>query len=769
MKKDPVCGMEVDESKGLKASKDGQEYFFCSEHCKDKFLGNDGYGDSRPKGVHHKHEKKDVGSIDASHRFTCPMHPEIVSDKYGNCPKCGMSLEPKQGTEESKENSEIKILTYKFWIGLVLAVPVLVLAMGEMIPWLNLERVVPYQISKWIQFILTTPVVFWAGAIFFKRAWKSVVYRSLNMFTLIAMGVGAAYGYSAIAVLFPSIFPEALKQNGTPGLYFEAAAVITVLVLLGQMLEAEARARTGQAIKSLLGLAAQKAHRFVDEKEEDVDIDEIEKGDLLRVRPGEKIPLDGVIVQGKSSIDESMISGEPIPVEKQKGDKVIGATVNQTGVFLMRTEKVGSETLLSQIIHMVSEAQRSRAPIQGVADKVAGVFVPIVMMVSLAAFLVWFFFGPQPAFAYALVSAISALIIACPCALGLATPMSIMVGVGRGAQAGILIKNAEAIEKTEKVTHLLTDKTGTLTAGKPEVTTTIPAQGWNDDSLLEVAAAIERSSEHPLARAVVVHASEKNIKLKNVEDFKSVTGGGVKGKLDGRSVLLGKQKFLEEAGIDLSEALRRKASALQEKARTVVWIAVDREVAGILGIADPIKKTTPEAVKALHDMGIKIVMLTGDNRRTAEAIAKELGIDDIRAELEPKGKREIVKSFKEKNAVVMVAGDGINDAPALAEADVGIAMGTGTDVAIESAGITLVKGDLNGIVKAMRLSRNVMKNIRQNLFFAFIYNALGVPIAAGILYPFFGILLSPMIAGAAMSFSSISVIGNALRLRSTKL
>ena len=769
MKKDPVCGMEVDESKGLKASKDGQEYFFCSEHCKDKFLGNDGYGDSRPKGVHHKHEKKDVGSIDASHRFTCPMHPEIVSDKYGNCPKCGMSLEPKQGTEESKENSEIKILTYKFWIGLVLAVPVLVLAMGEMIPWLNLERVVPYQISKWIQFILTTPVVFWAGAIFFKRAWKSVVYRSLNMFTLIAMGVGAAYGYSAIAVLFPSIFPEALKQNGTPGLYFEAAAVITVLVLLGQMLEAEARARTGQAIKSLLGLAAQKAHRFVDEKEEDVDIDEIEKGDLLRVRPGEKIPLDGVIVQGKSSIDESMISGEPIPVEKQKGDKVIGATVNQTGVFLMRTEKVGSETLLSQIIHMVSEAQRSRAPIQGVADKVAGVFVPIVMMVSLAAFLVWFFFGPQPAFAYALVSAISALIIACPCALGLATPMSIMVGVGRGAQAGILIKNAEAIEKTEKVTHLLTDKTGTLTAGKPEVTTTIPAQGWNDDSLLEVAAAIERSSEHPLARAVVVHASEKNIKLKNVEDFKSVTGGGVKGKLDGRSVLLGKQKFLEEAGIDLSEALRRKASALQEKARTVVWIAVDREVAGILGIADPIKKTTPEAVKALHDMGIKIVMLTGDNRRTAEAIAKELGIDDIRAELEPKGKREIVKSFKEKNAVVMVAGDGINDAPALAEADVGIAMGTGTDVAIESAGITLVKGDLNGIVKAMRLSRNVMKNIRQNLFFAFIYNALGVPIAAGILYPFFGILLSPMIAGASMSFSSISVIGNALRLRSTKL
>ena len=535
------------------------------------------------------------------------------------------------------------------------------------------------------------------------------------------------------------------------------------------MLETKARARTGQAIKSLLGLAAKKAHLFVNGKEEDVDINEIKKGDLLRVRPGEKIPLDGVIVEGKSSIDESMISGEPIPVEKQKGDKVIGATVNQTGAFLMRTERIGSETLLSQIIHMVSEAQRSRAPIQGVADKVAGVFVPIVMMVSAIAFLVWFFFGPQPAFAYALVNAISVLIIACPCALGLATPMSIMVGIGRGAQAGILIKSAEAIEKTEKGTHLLTDKTGTLTAGKPTITTTIPVQGWNDDSLVEVAAALERSSEHPLARAVVVYASERNIELKNVEGFQSVTGGGVKGKLDGRIALLGKRKFIEEAGIDTPEYLRRKAFELQEKAQTVVWVAVDQEVAGILGIADPIKKTTSEAVKLLHNMGIKIVMLTGDNRKTAEAIANELGIDDVRAELEPKGKQEIVKSFKDKNAVVMVAGDGINDAPALAEADVGIAMGTGTDVAIESAGITLVKGDLNGIVKAVRLSRNVMKNIRQNLFFAFIYNALGVPIAAGILYPFLGVLLSPMIAGAAMSFSSVSVIGNALRLRYLKL
>lgn len=698
--------------------------------------------------------------------YTCPMHPEIEQDEPGNCPKCGMPLEPKNVTsEDDEENREIKILSGKFWLGFVLTLPVFLLSLEEMIPSLSFEGFVPLSLSRWIQFILATPVVFWAGGFFFTRAWKSIVNRSLNMFTLIALGVGAAYGYSAIAVMFPFIFPEALKKSGEIGLYFEAACVITVLVLLGQFLEAKARRRTGQAIKALLGLAAKNAHRIRDEKEEEVAIDEVQKGDFLRVRPGEKIPLDGVIVEGKSMVDESMISGEPMPVKKKEGDQVIGATVNQTGTFVMKTERIGSETLLSQIVHMVAEAQRSRAPIQKLADRVASLFVPVVLAVAVIAFFVWAIWGPEPALAYALVSAISVLIIACPCALGLATPMSIMVGVGKGAQAGILIKNAEAIEKTEKVTHLLTDKTGTLTAGKPQVTASIRAQAWNGNSLLTIAASLEKVSEHPLARAVVDYAQEQGVKLEPVESFQSVTGGGVKGKVDGKFVFLGKQKFIEEAGIDLPEDLKIKASKFQKKAQTVVWVAVDSEVAGILTIADPIKKTTPEAVKTLHGMGIKIIMLTGDNHKTAKAIAKELGIDDVRAELEPKEKQETVKKFKEDGAVVMVAGDGINDAPALAEAEVGIAMGTGTDVAIESAGITLVKGDLNGIVKAIRLSKNVMKNIRQNLFFAFIYNALGVPIAAGVLYPVFGILLSPMIAGAAMSFSSVSVISNALRLR----
>ena len=769
MPKDPVCGMEVAESKGLKLIKDGQEYVFCSQRCKDKFLSND---DAKADHLSHSrsgHKDNVSGSMSASSRYTCPMHPEIISNKPGDCPKCGMSLEPKNVVaEESGEQKEIKKLARKFWIGLMLGLPVVFLTLEEMIPALKFEFI-SHKVSGWLQLVLATPVIFWAGGFFYTKAWKSIVNRSLNMFTLIAMGVGAAFFYSAAAVLFPQIFPESLKMAGKLGLYFEAGVVITVLVILGQYLEGRARVQTGQAIKALLGLAAKKAHKVTDLGEEEVDVDQIQKGDLLRVRPGEKVPLDGVITEGKSTIDESMILGEPVPVEKKEGDRVIGATVNQTGTFVMRTEKIGSETLLSQIVHMVADAQRSRAPIQGMADKVAGVFVPAVLVTAVVTFVIWSLWGPQPALAYALVNAIAVLIIACPCALGLATPMSIMVGVGRGAQAGILIKNAEAIEKTEKITHVLTDKTGTLTEGKPRVTAIETAEGIEGKYLLFIAGSLEQSSEHPLARAVLDYAQEKNAEIKDVEDFDSVTGGGVKGKIDGKDVYLGKEKFIVDLAGDLPEGLKQKARAMQEKAQTVVWVAQEKKTMGILGISDPIKKSTPLAIQELHDLGLKVIMLTGDNQKTAQAIAKELKIDDVRAELKPKDKQEIVKELTGKGALVMMAGDGINDAPALAQAEVGVAMGTGTDVAIESAGITLVKGDLNGIIKAIKLSRSVMGNIRQNLFFAFIYNALGVPVAAGILYPFIGLLLNPMIAGAAMSFSSVSVIGNSLRLRNLKL
>ncbi len=701
--------------------------------------------------------------------YTCPMHPEIEQDHPADCPKCGMVLEPKNVMKEDNlEQKEIKKLGCKFWIGLILGLPVVFLALEEMIPVLKLGFI-SYKVSVWLQLILSTPAIFWSGGFFYTKAWESIINRSLNMFTLIAMGVGAAYSYSVIAVLFPQIFPESLKMEGRLNLYFEAAVVITVLVILGQYLEAKARAQTGQAIKALLGLAAKNAHRIKDGKEEEVPIEEIQKGDLLRVRPGEKIPLDGVITEGRSTIDESMISGEPIPVEKKEGDKVIGATVNQTGTFVMRTEKIGSETLLSQIVHMVAEAQRSRAPIQGLADKVAGYFVPAVILIAVVTFIIWANWGPEPRLAHALINAIAVLIIACPCALGLATPMSIMVGVGRGAQSGILIKNAEAIEKAEKITHVLTDKTGTLTEGKPRVTAVVPAQGMKEKELLIIAGSLERSSEHPLARAVIDYAKEENIQLNNVTDFESVTGGGVKGRLNGKLTYLGKQKFIEEMAESLPEVLKNKSVELQEKAQTVVWVASEKQAIGILGISDPIKKTTSQAIEALHKKGCKVIMLTGDNKKTAQAIAKELNIDDVHAELEPQDKQKIVKEFKQQGALVMMAGDGINDAPALAEAEVGVAMGTGTDVAIESAGMTLVKGDLNGIVKALTLSQSVMHNIRQNLFFAFIYNSLGVPIAAGVLYPFFGILLSPIIAGAAMAFSSVSVVGNSLRLRRVKL
>lgn len=753
--RDTICKMEVDPNTAITATRNGTTYYFCSQHCRDKFLMGSNV--------------EEPAKLRGESIYVCPMHPDVIKNEPGDCPKCGMHLEPKNVSQNEEENKEEKILARKFWLGLALALPVIIISFSEMFPSPGFKAILPSAVSRWLQLVFATPVVLWAGGIFFIKAWKSILNKSLNMFTLIAMGVGVAYGFSLIAVIFPYIFPESLKKHGEVGIYFEAASVITVLVLLGQLLEARARSRTGRAIKSLLGLAAKEAHLVREGKEEDIAVEKIHKGDLLRVKPGEKVPLDGIIIEGQSSIDESMISGEPMPAIKKEGDSVIGATVNQTGSFIMRTEKIGSETTLAQIVQMVSEAQRSRAPIQKLADRVSGYFVPAVILCAIAAFIAWFTAGPNPALAYAVVSAVSVLIIACPCALGLATPMSVMVGVGRAAQAGILIKNAEAIEKAEKITHLLTDKTGTLTIGKPQVTAVFPANNWNEHTLLSIAASIEQNSEHPLARAIVGYAKTQEAKFSQVEDFRSVTGAGVKARIDGKEVLVGKQKFIESLSMSLTDELKNKADSLEEKASTVTWVAFNGEIAGIIGISDPIKKTTPDAIDKLHNMGIKVIMLTGDNKKTAEAVAKQLNIDSVYAALEPKGKREIVSKLKNEGLKVMVAGDGINDAPALAEASVGIAMGTGTDVAIESAGITLVKGDLNGIVKALYLSRNIMRNIRQNLFFAFIYNAICIPVAAGALYPFFGLLLNPMIAGAAMSFSSVSVIGNSLRLRNLKL
>jgi P-type Cu+ transporter len=702
--------------------------------------------------------------------YTCPMHPEIEQDHPGYCPKCGMILEAKAiGVGDEEEQREIRSLSRKFWSALILTIPVLIIAMGHAIPGVRIDSIIPRQVEKWIEFALTTPVVLWAGGFFFTLAWQSILNRSLNMFTLIAVGVGAAFLYSAIAVLTPGIFPVSFRTHGEVGLYFEAAAVITTLVLFGQLIEAKARSRTGQAIKALLSLAAKTAHRVRDGQEDEIPVDEIQKGDVLRVRPGEKVPIDGVITEGKSNIDESMITGEPMPVNKRTGEKVIGATVNQIGSFLMRAERIGSETVLAQIVQMVADAQRTRAPIQKLADTVSGYFVPAVIGVAIITFAIWSIVGPTPAMGYALVNAVAVLIIACPCALGLATPMSIMVGVGRAAQGGILVKNAQAIEVTEKVTNLVTDKTGTLTAGKPEMVSRIVANTVGERDLLQIAASVESNSEHPLARAIVESAKQEKVELRGVTDFQSTTGGGVSAKLDGNLILVGKEKFLTDSNVRFSEKLTEAARRLQERAQTTVWVAVDGHAAGVLGIADPIKPTTRQAVRELHEMHLKIIMCTGDNQRTAESVARDLGIDEFKAEVMPHEKIGIVKKLRSEGAIVAMAGDGINDAPALAAADVGIAMGTGSDVAIESAGITLVKGDLMGIVKAIHVSRAVMRNIRQNLFFAFIYNALGVPIAAGVLYPFFGLLLSPMIAGAAMSFSSVSVILNALRLRRVKL
>jgi Cu+-exporting ATPase len=698
------------------------------------------------------------------------MHPEVKEDHPGHCPKCGMDLEQVSATADSDEDGqEIRSLAIKFWAALAMTIPVFALAFSGMLPGFSLERLIPHSISKWFELILATPVVFWAGGMFFARGWRSIVNRSPNMFTLIMLGVGAAWGFSAVAVIAPDIFPDSFKTNGKIGLYFEAAAVITVFVLLGQLLEARARKGTNQAIKSLLGLATKSAHLLVDGKEQDISVDELAIDDLVRVRPGEKIPIDGTITEGNSSIDESMITGEPIPTEKSIGDKVVGATINQTGSFVMKVGAIGSETLLSQIVQMVANAQRSRAPIQKLADQVSKVFVPSVVTISILTFLSWLIWGPSPAFTYAIVNAVAVLIIACPCALGLATPMSIMVGVGKGAQHGILIRDAEAIETVEKITHLITDKTGTLTEGHPQVVDTLKANGVDDSTLLQSAAAIEMHSEHPLARAIVKETEKREIEIPKITDFESFTGAGVQAKVRGETIRVGKKTFLQNNGIALPQEFLSKAQRLQKQAKTVIWVGKGEELLGAIAIADPIKSTTPDAISALHRLGIEVIMCTGDNFDTAQAVSSALGIKDYRAEASPKDKQDLVEELKSQGHRVAMAGDGINDAPALAAADLGIAMGTGTDVAMGSAGITLVKGDLQGIVSSIALGKAVMRNIRQNLFFAFFYNAIGVPIAAGLLYPFFGIILSPMIAGIAMSFSSVSVISNALRLKRARI
>jgi len=703
--------------------------------------------------------------------YTCPMHPEVQQEYPGNCPKCGMTLElktPMAGMGD-EENAELKDMTKRFWIGAALTLPVFALAMAHIIPGLVRQTWVDGHISRWVQFALTTPVVWWAGWPFFIRGWKSIMTRNLNMFTLIAIGVGAAFAYSAVAMLAPNVFPPLMRHEGMVAIYFEAAAVIVVLVLLGQVLELRARSRTGSAIKALLNLAPPTARLARPEGDQEIPLGQVKVGDWLRVVPGDKVPVDGTVVEGHSSVEESMITGEPLPVEKAVNDKVTGGTVNGSGSFVMRAERIGSDTLLGQIVNMVAEAQRSRAPIQGLADKVAGFFVPTVLAVSVITFLVWMRFGPEPQLAYAIVNAVAVLIIACPCALGLATPMSIMVGVGRGAQEGVLVKNAEALERLEKVDTLVVDKTGTLTEGKPKLMDVLPADGFGEQEILLLAASLEQGSEHPLAAAIVLGAKAQGVAIMTSKDFRSVTAGGVVGTIGVREVMIGKPVFLREEGIAGLELLEASAVNLQEEGKTVVYVAVDGKPAGIIAVADPIKGTTADAIRELHALGLTIVMLTGDNRRTAAVVAKALGLDAVEAEIEPVGKVDYVRKLRSAGQHVAMAGDGINDAPALSEAEVGIAMGTGTDVAMQSAGITLVQGDLLGIAKAIRLSRATMGNIRQNLVFAFIYNVLGIPVAAGVLYPYFGLLLNPIIAGAAMSLSSVSVIGNALRLRGIEL
>jgi Cu+-exporting ATPase len=762
--KDPVCGMEFapDRAAG-RLEHEGRTYHFCNPSCLEKFrLAPAKYlnSDNASRAMQAAHlQKKDAPGI-----YTCPMDPEVRQEHPGPCPKCGMALELETASLAEKENPELTAMKRRFWISLILTVPLLAIAMSEMI----LETGISGGI--WFQFLLATPVVLWGGWPFFQRGWASILNRSLNMFTLIAVGTGTAYSYSVVATLFPRWLPESFaRPNGTPAVYFEASAVITTLVLLGQVLELRARSRTSSAIRAMLGLVPKTA-RIVgeDESERDVPLDQVEPGNRLRVRPGEKIPVDGVILDGESSIDESMVTGEPIPVDKSNGSAVTGGTVNGNGSFIMLAEKVGSDTLLAQIVRMVSEAQRSRAPIQRLADKVSSYFVPTVILLSCITFLIWGVAGPEPRLAYALVNAVSVLIIACPCALGLATPMSIMVGTGRGASAGVLIKNAEALELLEKVDTLVIDKTGTLTEGKPKLVSIETLSGWSEAELLLFAASLEQGSEHSLAAAIVSAATDRGQRLSAVSEFRSLTGKGILGTVDGHSVAIGNSALLEQLEID-SSPLLFPAENLRRKGQTVMFVLVDRAPAGILGVTDPIKESAEEAIQELHRQGIRLVMLTGDNKTTAEIVARRLGIDEIEAEVSPARKGEVVKHLQAQGRIVAMSGDGVNDAPALAQAHVGIAMGTGTDVAIQSAGITLMKGDLRGVVRARRLSRNTMRNIRENLFFAFFYNMLGVPVAGGVLYPVFGLLLSPMIASAAMTFSSVSVISNALRLRKLKL
>ncbi|WP_283744469.1 heavy metal translocating P-type ATPase [Sideroxydans sp. CL21] len=794
---DPVCKMQVTAEDGtLHADYAAERYYFCSQHCLDKFQANpsaylkpqaaaqeqsaalytcpmhpevrqNGPGNCPKCGMALK-PVNPVATRSNATEYTCPMHPEIVRNEPGSCPKCGMALEPRAGPSE--DNAELNDMTRRFKASIVLALPVFLMAMTSDLAPKLIPSSVSMAVLQWLEFALATPVVLWAGWPIFQRGWASIVNRSLNMFSLIALGVGVAWSYSVVAMLLPGSFPPSMHtMGGLIPVYFEAAATIMALVLMGQVMELRARSQTSAAIKLLLGLAPKTA-RIVraDGKEEDIPLELVHPGDVLRVRPGEKAPVDGVVLDGASSLDESMVTGESIPVEKTAGAHLIGATVNGTGSLLMRAERVGADTLLAQIVHMVSEAQRSRAPIQRLADIAAGYFVPAVILASLATLAVWGIWGPEPRLAHAIVNAVAVLIIACPCALGLATPMSVMVGTGRGAQAGVLIKNAEALETMEKVNTLVVDKTGTLTEGKPRLTSVISLTGFDEDVVLRLGASLERASEHPLAAAIVNGAQDKGLALVAVGEFRSITGKGVMGIVEGRTVALGNLKLLEELGIDAGD-LPARAEALRSDGQTVMLLAIDGKAAGLVGVADPVKESTAEAIRALHAEGVQVIMLTGDNRITAEAVAKKLQIDRVEAEVLPEQKSAVIKQLQAQGRIVAMAGDGINDAPALAQAQVGIAMGTGTDVAMESAGITLIKGDLRGIVRALLLSRATMRNIRQNLFFAFIYNIIGIPVAAGVLYPFFGLLLSPIIAAAAMSFSSVSVITNALRLRSLKL
>jgi len=799
--KDPVCGMDVMDNSIYRAGYDFEHYYFCSEFCQHKFIAS-------PERYTHKHDDPQQGEtvLESTTMYTCPMHPDVQQVGSGNCPKCGMALEPMKGAaaitkteytcpmhpeivqdhpgtcpkcgmaleamtvSAEEDNEELIDMSRRFWVSSLLAIPVFILAMiADLMPSL-LPAELPMKTVQWIEFSLATPVVLWGGWPFYVRGVQSIISRNLNMFTLIGLGVSVAWVFSVVALLFPDIFPSTMiHKGGTVSVYFEAAAVITALVLLGQVLELRARSRTNAAIQMLLGLAPNTARVvYEDGSEKDIPLEQVQVGDVLRIRPGEKIPVDGIVTDGDSNVDESMVTGEPLPVEKMQGEKLIGATVNGTGSLLMRAEKIGADTLLSQIINMVAEAQRSRAPIQKMADMVAGIFVPIVVLIAVSSALIWGIWGPEPRLAYAIVNAVAVLIIACPCALGLATPISIMVGTGRGALEGVLIKNAEALEIMEKVDTLVVDKTGTLTEGKPKLVSVIATGTFNGQQILTLVASLERASEHPLAEAIVQGAEERGVKFVQVENFQSITGKGVTGDVDGYKVALGNVKLLQSKGIDI-EDLPSQADKHRAEGQTVMLVAIDGMAAGLIGVADPVKKTTPQAIADLHAEGINVVMLTGDSKTTALAVAATLNIDQVHAEVLPEQKAEVIKKLQAKGYVVAMAGDGINDAPALAQAQVGIAMGTGTDVAMESASVTLVKGDLTGIVRARRLSRATMRNIRQNLFFAFIYNSAGVPIAAGVLYPFFGILLSPIIAAAAMSFSSVSVITNALRLRKAKL